>query len=160
MQLFQVAKLIIFFKTVSCISNGSRPAATIQWTIGQTDITLYSTTDKTHVTDDDTYTLISTLTYNADRTYNGETITCKAVNIVVPNGAQTSTSLDVTMSVRFAIHGRHTSMVCMCAYWGSPKVNFQHKCKKKLSYRIIRIKRIFFRSLLMYNLDQVTHRLT
>jgi hypothetical protein len=45
-----------------------------------------STTDKTHVTDDDTYTLISTLTYNVDRTYNGETITCRALNIVVPNG--------------------------------------------------------------------------
>jgi hypothetical protein len=81
--------------TVSCISNGSRPAATIQWTIGQTDVTLYSTTDKNHVTDDNTYTLISTLTYNVDRTYNGETITCKAVNSVVPNGVQTSTSLDV-----------------------------------------------------------------
>ena len=81
--------------TVSYISNGSRPAARIQWTIGQSDVTLYSTTDKTHVTDDDTYTLISTLTYNADRTYSGETITCKATKIVVPNGVQTSTSLDV-----------------------------------------------------------------
>jgi hypothetical protein len=77
------------------MSNGSRPAATIQWTIGQTDVTLYSTTDKAHVTDDETYTLISTLTYKVDRTYNGETITCKAVNIVVPNGVKTSTSLDV-----------------------------------------------------------------
>jgi len=81
--------------TFFCISTGSRSAATIQLTKGQTDVTLYSTTDKTHVTDDDTYTLISTLTYNVDRTYNGETITCKAVNIVVPNGVQTSTSLDV-----------------------------------------------------------------
>ena len=81
--------------TVSCISNGSRPAATIHWTIGQTDVTLYSTTDKTHVTDDDTYTMTSTLTYNVDRTHNGETITCKALNIVVPNGEQTITSLDV-----------------------------------------------------------------
>ena len=36
-------------------------------------------------------------------------------------------------------------MECMCAYWGSPKVNFQNKRKKNiLSYRIIRIKRIFF----------------
>ena len=46
--------------------------------------------------------------------------------------------------MHFVIHGRHTSMECMCAYWGSPKVNFQNKWKnKKLSYRIIRIKRIF-----------------
>ena len=81
--------------TVSCMSNGSRPAATIQWTIGQSDVTLYSTTDKTHVTDDETYTLISTLTYNVDSTYNGETITCKALNIVLSNGVQISTSLDV-----------------------------------------------------------------
>jgi hypothetical protein len=37
--------------------------------------------------------------------------------------------------VHFVILGRHTSMECMCAYWGSPKVNFQN--------RIIRIKHIF-----------------
>jgi hypothetical protein len=24
-------------------------------------------------------------------------------------------------------HGRHISMECMCAYWGSPNVNFQNK---------------------------------
>ena len=27
----------------------------------------------------------------------------------------------------FVIHGRHTSMECMCAYWRFPKVNFQNK---------------------------------
>ena len=25
------------------------------------------------------------------------------------------------------IHGRHISLKCMCAYWGSPNVNFQNK---------------------------------
>ena len=25
------------------------------------------------------------------------------------------------------IHGRHISMECMCAYWGSPNVNFPNK---------------------------------
>ena len=29
--------------------------------------------------------------------------------------------------VHFVIHGRHISMECMCAYWGSPNVNFQNK---------------------------------
>ena len=48
-----------------------------------------------------------------------------------------------TRLLHFIIHGRYTLMECMCAYWGSPKVNFQNKWKKKLSYRIIRIKRIF-----------------
>jgi hypothetical protein len=32
--------------------------------------------------------------------------------------------------VHFVIHGRHTSMECMCGYWGSPKVNFQNNEKK------------------------------
>ena len=45
--------------------------------------------------------------------------------------------------VHFVIHGRHTSMECMCAYWESPKINFQNKWKQILSYRIISIKRIF-----------------
>ena len=48
-----------------------------------------------------------------------------------------------TRLVHFVIHGRHTSMECMSAQRGSPKVNFQNKWKKKLSYRIIRIKSIF-----------------
>ena len=36
-----------------------------------------------------------------------------------------------TRLVPFIFHGRHTSMECMCAYWGSPKVNFQNKRRKK-----------------------------
>jgi hypothetical protein len=50
--------------------------------------------------------------------------------------------------VHFVIHNQHPSMECimdMCAYWGSPKVNFQNKRKKLFSYRIKRIKCIFFR---------------
>jgi hypothetical protein len=34
-----------------------------------------------------------------------------------------------TRLVHFVIHGRHTSVECMCAYWGSPNVNFQNKWK-------------------------------
>jgi hypothetical protein len=32
-----------------------------------------------------------------------------------------------TRLVHFVIQGRHTSMECMNAYWGSPKINFQNK---------------------------------
>ena len=32
-----------------------------------------------------------------------------------------------TRLVHFVIHGRHISMECMCAFWGSPNVNFQNK---------------------------------
>jgi hypothetical protein len=34
--------------------------------------------------------------------------------------------------VHFVIYGRHISMECMCAYWGSPNVNFQKNNKKYL----------------------------
>ena len=32
-----------------------------------------------------------------------------------------------TRLVPFVIHGRQTSMECICVYWGSPKINFQNK---------------------------------
>ena len=47
--------------------------------------------------------------------------------------------------VHFAIHGRHTSMPMECIYvcvMGIPKGKFSKQMKKKLSYRIIKIKRI------------------
>jgi hypothetical protein len=54
----------------------------------------------------------------------------------------------------------HINGMYVCVL-GIPKDKFSKQMKKKiLRYRIIRIKRIFFRSLLMYNLDQVTHMLT
>jgi hypothetical protein len=48
-----------------------------------------------------------------------------------------------TRLVHFIIHGRNTSMERMCAHWGIPKGTFSKQMKKKLSYKIIRIKRIF-----------------
>jgi hypothetical protein len=36
-----------------------------------------------------------------------------------------------TRLVHFVIHSQHTSMECMCAYYGTPKVNFQKKMEKK-----------------------------
>ena len=38
-----------------------------------------------------------------------------------------------TRLVHFVIHGRHTSMECMCAYWVSPKGNFKTNEKKNLA---------------------------
>ena len=38
-------------------------------------------------------------------------------------------TVNIIRLVHFVIHGRNTPMECMCAYWGSPKVNFQGKKK-------------------------------
>jgi hypothetical protein len=34
--------------------------------------------------------------------------------------------------VHFVIHGRHTPMACMCAYWGIPKGTFSKQMKINL----------------------------
>lgn len=72
---------------VSCISHGSRPAANFTWFIGQTymDVTINSSETKTFNLSTETFTVISTLNYNVDRTYNRQMITCKASNIISTN---------------------------------------------------------------------------
>jgi hypothetical protein len=46
--------------------------------------------------------------------------------------------------VHFVIRGRHTSMEYMCAYWGSPKVNFQNKWKKTNLVTVLKGLNTFF----------------
>ena len=67
-----------------------------------------------------------------------------------------------TRLVHFVIHAMaNTHRWNVCVRTGYPQREiFKTNEKKKISYRIIRIKRIFSRILLMYNLDQVTHKLT
>ena len=56
--------------------------------------------------------------------------------ITSPSSYQCICSRRKTRLVHFVMHGRHISMECMCAYWGSPNVNFKTNDKKILSYRI------------------------
>jgi hypothetical protein len=80
---------------VTCTTTGSRPTATLQWTIGQKDVTSNATERSSHNTASDTYRVISDLTYSVGKSDNGQVLTCKAVNVAVPSGVQTSTTLDV-----------------------------------------------------------------
>jgi hypothetical protein len=80
---------------VTCTTTGSRPRATLQWTIGQTDVTSTATERSSHNTASDTYTVISDLTYNVGKSDNGQKLICKAVNMAAPNGVQTSITLNV-----------------------------------------------------------------
>ncbi|CAG2192355.1 unnamed protein product [Mytilus edulis] len=67
--------------SVSCTSIGSRPAATIWWMVGETDVTnLASPEEKQGV--DETFTLTSTLKYTVDRKFNLQPIICTANNTV------------------------------------------------------------------------------
>ena len=81
---------------VTCITTGSRPRATLQWRIGQTDVTSDATERFIHITASDTYRVISDLTYSVGKNHNEQVLTCKADNVVASGGVQTSITLNVT----------------------------------------------------------------
>ena len=80
---------------VKCTTTGSRPRATLQWRIGQKDVTSNDTVLFSYSTDSDSYSVISDLTYSLRRSDNGQVLTCKAVNVAAPSGVQTSITLNV-----------------------------------------------------------------
>ena len=85
---------------LSCRTTGSRPRATLQWTIGQKDVTSNATERSNHSTASDTYTVISDLTYSVGKSDNGQVLTCKAVNVAASSGLQTSITLNVTCKLK------------------------------------------------------------
>jgi hypothetical protein len=80
---------------VTCTTTGSRPKATLQWTIGQKDVTSDATERCSHNTASDTYTVISDLTYSVGKSDNGHVLTCKAGNVAAPSGIQTTKTLNI-----------------------------------------------------------------
>jgi hypothetical protein len=80
---------------VTCTTTGSRPKATLQWTIRQKDVTSNATERFNHIRASDAYTVISDLTYSVGKSDNGQVLTCKAVNVAASSGVQTSITLDV-----------------------------------------------------------------
>jgi hypothetical protein len=81
---------------VTCTKTGSRPRATLQWTIGQKDVTSAATETSSYITASDTHTVISDLTYSVGKSDNGKVLACKAVNVAASSGVQTSIALNVT----------------------------------------------------------------
>ena len=80
---------------VTCTTTGSRPRATLKWTIGQKDVTSNATERSSHITASDTHTVISDLTYSVGKNDNGQVLTCRAINVAAPSGVQTSITLNV-----------------------------------------------------------------
>jgi hypothetical protein len=80
---------------VTCTTTGSRPKATLQWTIGQKDVTSDATKRSSYITASETYTVISELTYSVGKSDNGQMLTCKAVNVAASSGLQASITLNV-----------------------------------------------------------------
>ena len=80
---------------VTCTTTGSRPRATLQWTIGQKDVTHDATRRSSHNTDTNMYTVMSNLTYSVGKNDNGQMLTCKSVNMAAPSGVKKSITLNV-----------------------------------------------------------------
>jgi hypothetical protein len=80
---------------VTCTTTGGRPKATLQWTIGQKDVTSDATEQSSYIIASDTYTVISDLTYSVAKSDNGQLLTCKAVNVAASSGVKQSITLNV-----------------------------------------------------------------
>jgi hypothetical protein len=90
---------------VNCTTTGSRPKATLKWTIGQKDVTSDATERSSYITASDTYTVTSDLTYSVGKSDNELVLTCKAVNVAASSGVLTSITLDAKCklnTVRFS----------------------------------------------------------
>ena len=83
---------------VTCTTTGSRPRATLQWTIGQKDVTSNATERSSHITASDTYTVTSDLTYSVGKSHNGQMLTCKAVNVAASSGVQATKTIMLNVS--------------------------------------------------------------
>ena len=81
---------------VTCTTTGSRPKATLQWALGQKNVTSNATERSSHITASDTHTVTSDLTYSVGKSDNGQMLTYKAVNVAVSSGVHTSITLNVT----------------------------------------------------------------
>ncbi|VDI14607.1 Hypothetical predicted protein, partial [Mytilus galloprovincialis] len=123
--------------TVSCTSYGSRPAATLTWTIGGNDVTSSSTTSPPVRESNDTNTVTSTLTYSVNRTHNKQNIICIASNSIG------SVSVSKTLDVKYAPDITVTSpiytqsdvnRIVTCNPSGNPNSYTYHKWQHKSKY--------------------------
>jgi cell adhesion protein 4 len=85
---------------VTCTTTGSRPKATLQWRIGEKDVTSDATELFKYITASDTYTVISDLIYNVGKSDNGQVLICKADNVAAPSDVKTSITLNVKCKVK------------------------------------------------------------
>ena len=81
---------------VTCTTTGSRPKATLQWTIGQKNVTSNATTRSSHIIASGTYTVFSYLTYRVGKSDHGQVLICKAVNVAASRGLKVTKTLNVT----------------------------------------------------------------
>jgi hypothetical protein len=96
---------------VTCTTTGSRPKTTLQWTIGQKNVTSDGTEQSSYIIASDTYTVISDLTYSVGKSDNGQELRCKVANVAVPSGVQTKTTLNVKCKLNTVLATNNCNMI-------------------------------------------------
>jgi hypothetical protein len=90
---------------VTCTTTGSRPKATLQWTIGQKDVTSDATERSIHITASDIHTVTSDLTYSVGKSDNGHVI----LYIHVQSNALTSSEIILHSFVTNTVFNLHVT---------------------------------------------------
>ena len=127
---------------VTCTTTGSRPKATLQWTIGQKDVTSDATEQSSHNTETDMYTVMSDLTYSVGKSDNGQMLTCKAINVAASSGVLTSITLNVTyaptVTVTDTTYDQNKAIrTVACIPDGNPKSYTYDKWQHKSKYGVL-----------------------
>ena len=127
---------------VTCTTTGSRPRATLKWTIGEKDVTSDATERFIHITASDTYTVISDLTYSVGKSDNGQVLTCKAINVAASSGLQTSITLNVTYAPMVSVHDftydqNEITRTLTCVPVGNPGTYTYYKWQHKSKYGVL-----------------------
>jgi hypothetical protein len=113
---------------VTCTTTGSRPKATLQWTLGRKNVTSNATERFSHNTTSDTYTVISGFKYSVGKSEHGQVLTCKAVNVAASSGLQ----IFITLNVKCKLN-KH-GFILLHKKMSTILIQFkEYKCIKKIA---------------------------
>ena len=114
---------------VVCTSKGSRPAATITWTLP--NLVEYTAEQEAHLLEDSTYNTVSRIRFTPIANDDGMSVTCHAVNEVMEDGIETSEEIDILFAPQVSVDEEGQSVVAGedvtmdCQYEANP-ANLTH----------------------------------
>jgi len=102
-----------------CTALGGRPMPTISWSTPEN--VLFETVEEYKTLEDETFELVSTLTFTPSAEENGETVTCLAINNVMEEPLEDETILNIQYSPRVTMEdenktvtaGQEFSIACL-----------------------------------------------
>ena len=94
---------------VVCVARGSRPEATITWTLP--NLVEHTAEQEAQLLDDSTYNTISRIRFTPIGNDDGMSVTCRAVNDVMEEGIETSEEINILFAPRVSVDEEGQSVV-------------------------------------------------